>query len=102
VTEALPAAIFDPAYIKNRMIKAAGWQLANPNGKPENTWTNATLYAGIMEAYKATGNTLLLDSLMAMGKRNKWQPARRYDHADDIAIGQVYIDLYRLTRDQSM
>lgn len=94
--------IFDPEYIKSAMIRVADWQFTHPNGKLENTWTNAAFYAGLMEAYRATGSERLLDSMMAMGKRNNWQPAKRYDHADDIAISQMYIDLYALKKDWKM
>ncbi|MCO5235969.1 MAG: DUF4962 domain-containing protein [Chitinophagaceae bacterium] len=94
--------VFDPEYIKLAMMKVADWQFTHSNGKPENTWTNAAFYAGLMEAYRATGSNRLLDSMLAMGRRNNWQPAKRYDHADDIAISQTYIDLYRFKKDRSM
>ena len=94
--------VFDPDYIKAAMIKVADWQFNHPNGKLENTWTNAAFYAGLMKAYRVTGSDRLLDSMMAMGRRNSWQPAKRYDHADDIAISQTYIDLYGLKKDRSM
>ncbi|WP_018631125.1 DUF4962 domain-containing protein [Niabella aurantiaca] len=94
--------LFDPAYIRASMIRAADWQFKSPNGKPENTWTNATFYAGVMAAYQRTGFQPLLDSLVAVGKRNGWQPSRRYDHADDIAISQLYTDLFRIFKDSAM
>jgi rhamnogalacturonyl hydrolase YesR len=39
---------------------------------------------------------------MALGMRTGWKPGRRYDHADDIAISQTYIDLYRIKNDRTM
>jgi rhamnogalacturonyl hydrolase YesR len=76
--------------------------LAHPNGKPENTWTNAALYTGVVAAYQATKQKWLVDSLMAISNRYQWKPANRYDHADDIAISQTYIDLYRMKKDKNM
>jgi rhamnogalacturonyl hydrolase YesR len=40
------------------------------------------------------------DSLTALGERTGWRPGARYDHADDIAISQTYIDMYRVKKDQ--
>jgi len=45
---------------------------------------------------------MILDSLMALGERTGWQPGPQYDHADDIAICQTYINLYRLKKDRRM
>ena len=94
--------IFKSANIKSNMLKVAGWQFVHANGKPENTWTNAAFYTGVFAAYETTKSKDLLDSLKAIGARNKWLPGKRYDHADDIAITQTYIDLYRINKDESM
>ncbi|MFT3934853.1 MAG: glycoside hydrolase family 88 protein [Chitinophagaceae bacterium] len=90
------ANVFQPAYIKSEMVKVANWQLNHANGKPENTWTNAAFYTGVFAAYETTKSKQLFDSLMAISARFRWLPAGRYDHADDIAISQTYIDLYRI------
>ena len=37
-----------------------------------------------------------------MGDQNQWTPGKRLQHADDYAICQTYIDLYRLTKDPKM
>jgi rhamnogalacturonyl hydrolase YesR len=94
--------IFKASNIKSTMIKVAGWQFVHANGKPEYTWTNAAFYTGVFAAYETTKSDLLLDSLNAISKRNNWLPGKRYDHADDIAITQTYIDLYRINKDELM
>lgn len=94
--------IFKPAYIKTTLVKVAAWQFKNRNTKPENTWTNGAFYTGVFAAWDITKSNLLLDSMMAMGERNNWLPAGRFDHADDIAISQTYIDLYRIKKDKRM
>jgi unsaturated rhamnogalacturonyl hydrolase len=65
-------------------------------------WTNGAFYAGVFAAYETTKSPKILDSLLAMGERNNWQPGPRFDHADDIAICQTYINLYRIRKDQRM
>ncbi len=94
-------AIFAPTYIKESMIKVCDWQMKNPNHK-ETDWTNAAFFAGVFAAYQTTQSARILDSLMAVGERNHWLPNSRFDHADDIAISQTYIDLYRLKKEQRM
>lgn len=94
--------VFSASYIKENMLKVADWQMHQDNKKAANTWTNATFYAGAFAAYQTTKSSLLLDSLIAMGERNRWLPANRYDHADDIAISQTYIDVYRIKKEAKM
>ena len=94
--------IFKASNIKASMLKVSDWQFKHSNGKPENTWTNAAFYTGVVAAYETTKSKTLLDSLMAIGERNNWLPAKRYDHADDIAITQTYIDLYRISKNELM
>lgn len=93
--------IFKTAYINEILLRATQWQLAHPKHHPTD-WTNGAFYAGVFAAYQTTKSPVILDSLLAMGERNKWQPGPRYDHADDIAICQTYINLYRLKKDRRM
>jgi unsaturated rhamnogalacturonyl hydrolase len=93
--------IFRPAEIKKNIIRVTQWQLNNPKHGPTD-WTNGAFYAGVVAGYKTTGSKMILDSLMAMGERTRWEPGKRYDHADDIAISQTYIDLYRIKKDRRM
>ncbi len=93
--------VFSPDYIKSTMLKAVDWQLKHPKHKTTD-WTNGAFYAGVFAAYETTKSPVILDSLMAMGERTGWQPGNRYDHADDIAICQTYINLYRIKKDRRM
>lgn len=102
VLRAQDAELFQKAYIKKEMVKVADWQLNHPNGWAENSWTNAVFYVGVDAAYQTTGEKHLFDSLMAMGERKQWMPGRQFDNADDIAICQTYIDLYRIVKDKKI
>lgn len=93
--------IFKKDVIKANMQKVTEWQLKNPKHNPTD-WTNGAFYAGVVAAYQTTKSKTILDSLMALGNRTNWKPGRRYDHADDIAISQTYIDLYRQKKDRRM
>jgi unsaturated rhamnogalacturonyl hydrolase len=93
--------VFKRKHIKARMLQVTDWQLKNPKHQP-NDWTNGAFYAGVVAAYKTTKSKAILDSLMALGQRTGWQPGPRYDHADDIAISQTFIDVYRIKKDRAM
>ncbi|MBL7966246.1 MAG: glycoside hydrolase family 88 protein [Prolixibacteraceae bacterium] len=93
--------VFKPKNIKKAMTTAAMWQLANPKHALYD-WTNGAFYAGISAAYKTTGDKQLLNAMIEMGEKNQWKPGPRLEHADDHAICQTYIDVYRLKKDQKM
>lgn len=92
---------FNPKQIKKTMIKAATWQFAHPKHELYD-WTNGAFYAGVSAAYEETGNKKYLDAMMEMGQKNKWEPGPRLLHADDYAICQTYVDLYRIKKDKAM
>jgi rhamnogalacturonyl hydrolase YesR len=93
--------IFARKTIEQRMLKVAEWQLGHPNHALYD-WTNGAFYAGVFAAYETTKSPDLMKALIDMGEKNQWKPGPRFDHADDIAIGQTYIDLYRIKKDRKM
>lgn len=92
---------FDKANIQSLMVKAADWQLRNPKHNPKD-WTNGAFYAGLFATWETTGSDIIYDALLRMGNSNQWEPYRRFYHADDVAICQTYIDLYRIEKKQEM
>lgn len=92
---------FNKKYIKQTMKKAVQWQLAHPKHDPKD-WTNGAFYAGVVAAWQTTKSKDIHQSLMNMGNMEKWQPYKRWYHADDIAICQTYLDLYRKEKKQEM
>lgn len=92
---------FAAGHIRKTMKKVVAWQLQNP--KHELTdWTNGAFYAGVTAAWESTGSREIYNALTDMGNRNSWKPGRRWYHADDIAICQTYVDLYRVEKKQEM
>lgn len=85
-----------PEAIKTIMNKTAEWQINHPR-HAQNNWTNGAFYAGLFAAWETTQSPIIYNAMMAMGEDStQWQPASRWYHADDIAISQTYIDLYRI------
>ncbi len=93
--------VFKKSVIKKRMETAAMWQLAHPNHDLWD-WTNGAFFAGMMATYETTGSKKIYQAMLDMGKANGWKPGKLWYHADDYAICQTYIDLYRLEKDQKM
>ena len=100
---------FTKINVKNKMKCVADWQIANPNTESEHgdlNWTNAALYMGMVDwaelAEKQDDDATYYKWLIAIGRRNGWHPDKRMYHADDIAVSQVFIDLYRKYKNQAM
>ena len=93
--------LFKKSYIKKTMTTALDWQLKHP--KHELTdWTNGAFYAGVFAAWQTTGSKKIWNAMYEMGEKNQWKPGPRLQHADDHAICQTYIDMYRVKKEPKM
>ena len=93
---------FDKAEVKAWMKRVADWQIANPNKEAEHDdldWTHAALYMGMVDWAELTenedGDSSYYKWLLRIGRRNHFQMGKWMYHADFIAVGQPFIDLYR-------
>lgn len=94
--------VFSKDHIKSIMNKASEWQIKNPL-HAQNDWTNGAYYAGLFAAWETTKAPFIYDAIMVMGNDStQWRPYKRWYHADDIAISQTYIDMYRIEKKQEM
>jgi rhamnogalacturonyl hydrolase YesR len=93
--------VFSPGYIKKTMKTVTDWQLKNPRHDLTD-WTNGAFYAGVSAAWKTTKSKKIYQAMMDMGKANNWKPGPRWFHADDIAICQTYVDVYKVEKKQEM
>lgn len=93
--------LFSRKYIKSTVLKVTDWQLKNPKHNPR-AWTNGAFYAGVFAAWETTKSKDIYRAMLDMGNEEGWQPYNRWYHADDIAICQMYIDMYRIEKKQEM
>ena len=93
--------IFAAGNIKKTMKKVVEWQLQNPKHEPTD-WTNGAFYAGVSAAWKTTKSKTIYQAMVDMGNKNGWKPGKRWFHADDIAICQTYVDVYKVEKKQEM
>ncbi len=84
------------AAIRHAAAKVASWQVAHSEKEFNQQWTFAALYDGLLAASKTTGDPRYRDAVVGMARHFDWQLLdTRFPHADDEAIGQSYLDLYR-------
>jgi rhamnogalacturonyl hydrolase YesR len=86
------------------MERVADWQIAN-HGKSRHhdlAWTNATFYIGMMELSQLSADSTYRQWLLKMGWKYQWQPYFSMYLADDLAVSQMYLDMYRQEGDKRM
>jgi len=88
----------DSEVIRAVVGRVADWQLEHPRYEPTD-WTNAVFYPGLLAAHRLTGEPRYLETVIAISERAQWRIGERYRHADDHAIAQTYLELYRLRGD---
>jgi unsaturated rhamnogalacturonyl hydrolase len=86
--------------IRKAAQKVADWQLARAEPIFNRQWTYAALYDGLLAASKTTGDPRYHDAVVKMAAHFDWKLIdARFPHADDMALGQSYMDLYLETHD---
>lgn len=82
----------------------AGWQIANHSQVKHDPldWTNGALYRGMVAWGKVSGNQECFDFVNTIGKNSGWNLLTRTYHADDICVGQSYIEMYLETGNRQM
>lgn len=80
--------------VSRAMQKVADWQLPRAFEGFNRDWTFAALYAGFMAVPEAANGKQYQDAMLLVGKKFDWQPGPRLAHADDLVVGQTYLDFY--------
>jgi len=87
------------------MRRVFDWQAAHPvgiNAENNNLWARAAFYAGVMAAYRATGERAYVEQATRWAESRGWRLGDRPRHADDHAPGQTYLEIYLLKKDPAM
>jgi len=85
--------------VRAAMRKVADWQLERAQPYFNTDWTFAALYDGFMSASATLGDPKYEQAMREMGEKLNWQLGKRPEHADDVAVGQTYLELYLKRRD---
>ena len=84
------------------MKKVADWQLAHPSKDKFDGWVQGAFLAGLSAADRILPDAGYHDALLKIGEGNGWKLAPRVYHADDMCVGQAYLELYAHDRDPRM
>jgi len=89
---------FNKNEMESLLFRVADWQSQQTDHlasyHPLN-WHYAAYYIGVMKMYHVTGEKKYLDRMYALGREHKWTTHRNVYDADRIAVGQMYLDVYR-------
>ncbi|MDB4292589.1 glycoside hydrolase family 88 protein [Maribacter sp.] len=98
-----------PEEVKSSMKKVADWQMVHINDsyssdKPHHPlhWTSAALYVGMVKWAGMADDDTYYNWLKGIGNQNNWQLHDRKYHADDHAVGRMYVELYRKYDEKGM
>ena len=98
-----PLAAAEPstAAILQDMKRVADWQIANPSTHAVHDWTQAPFFLGLASLYHVSGDGRYRDVLDSFGKQLSYGPGPQVTHADDHAVLQGWLELYRMDKDPS-
>lgn len=101
-TGILKACNFKKDSLLKIMERVADWQIANHgNSKYHDLrWNNSVFYIGLMQLSKISKDNAYREWLLKVGQKYNWQPFFRMYMADDIAVSQMYLDMYRMEGDK--
>jgi rhamnogalacturonyl hydrolase YesR len=96
------SAKFSKRDLSKAMKLVADWQLSRLPAEAQYDWTWAALYTGFMAVPDQVAGNKYKQALMQVAEQLHWQPGPRVLMADDQAIGQTYLELYMIHKDQKM
>lgn len=91
-----------PEAVRDIMKKVADWQLAHPSKHATTDWTHGALFAGLTAWARMSDESRYVEALKEFGDKNNWQLGKRVYHADDHAVGQMYLELYTIFKHPEM
>ena len=83
------------------MKKVANWQLKQSSWNSSVSWERGALHAGLMACYETTKDETYLDACRQYADSFNWQLSSTSHHADNNAVGQVFVELYLLDEQNS-
>ena len=92
----------DKRDLAKAMKLVADWQLSRLPDDAQVDWTWAALYTGFMAVPSDVAGDKYKDAMMHVADQLHWQPGQRVMHADDQAVGQMYLEQYAIHKDPKM
>jgi rhamnogalacturonyl hydrolase YesR len=92
----------DRRDLAKAMKLVADWQLGRLPADAQVDWTWAALYTGFMAVPDKVAGDKYKQAMLHIAEQLRWQPGPRAMHADDLAIGQMYMDQYFIHKEAAM
>lgn len=97
----------DTLAIKKVANAVADWQIRDTEEHPFEShaargWRNGVLYNGMFDWAEISGKKRYFRYLEKVFDRESWQLGNRMYNADDICVGQAYLDMYARFRKEKM
>lgn len=92
----------DRRDLAKAMKLVADWQLGRMPAEAQVDWTWAALYDGFMAVPEKVAGDKYRQAMLQVAEQLKWQPGPRTMHADDQAVGNMYMEQYFLHKDPKM
>jgi rhamnogalacturonyl hydrolase YesR len=86
----------DMRDLAKAMKLVADWQLGRMPVDAQTDWTWAALYDGFMAVPEKVSGDKYRKAMLGIADQLKWQPGPHVMHADDQAVGQMYMEQYFL------
>ncbi len=93
---------FSHRDLAKAMKLVADWQLSRMPADPQTDWTWAALYDGFMAVPDKVAGDKYKQAMLHIAEQLDWQPGQRVMHADDQAVGQMYLEQYFIHKDSKM
>jgi rhamnogalacturonyl hydrolase YesR len=87
------------------MQRVADWQWANvpaASSRHPRGWEVAPFYVGTLALDRLAADRRYQELMVQRAETNQWEPHSRMYHADDHAVIQSYLELYRVRKDPKM
>ncbi|MDR3791799.1 MAG: glycoside hydrolase family 88 protein [Terracidiphilus sp.] len=95
-----------PKITRPELAKAmklvADWQLGRLPQEAQYDWTFGALYAGFMGVPDQVAGDKYKKAMFDVAEKLSWAPGPRVEHADDQAVGQMYMEQYFIHKDKKM
>jgi unsaturated rhamnogalacturonyl hydrolase len=88
--------------LSNAMMLVADWQLTRLPAQAQVDWTWAALYDGFMAVPNQVAGNKYKAAMLKVANDLNWQPGPRVMHADDLAVGQMFLEQYTIHKDPKM
>lgn len=88
--------------IGHALRRVADWQVSRLPQSPQADWTFAALYPGLLAIPNHVAGARYKDEVLKIGRELHFQPGPRVLNADDQAVGQSFLKLYKMRHDPAM